>query len=121
MSAAPPVATIPPHTIIAPTLPPYSVTSSEDEDEYYGEDIFWQETPQSTCFIYVGYDPWEEKLGVIFRDNDTRAYVYSDFSQSDWNAFISASSLGSYYNAHIKGQYDCERYDDADALRSNGR
>ena len=85
-----------------------------------GAGLVWQSTPNSSCFSWVAYDSGDEKLAVIFRSNETRAYVYSDFSQSDWDTFISASSLGSYYNTHIKGKYDCERYDDADAFRKNG-
>lgn len=79
---------------------------------YTGEGIAWQETPGSTAFAYVGYDSQYEKLAVIFRSNDSRTYVYSDFSIGDFLKFMEADSLGSYYNANIKNRYPCERIDD---------
>lgn len=77
-----------------------------------GSNIRWQDTPQSSCFVCVGYDSSAQKLAVTFRTSEDRVYVYSDFSQEDWDSFISADSLGSYYNKYIKGNYNSERYDD---------
>ncbi len=75
----------------------------------------WWETKDSTCFCYVGYNEDLEALAVIFRSNDSRTYVYDDFTAEDFDDFLSASSLGKYYNKNIKGVYSCTRYDDVGA------
>lgn len=62
----------------------------------------------STCFSTIGYDADKEVLVVQFRTTGS-VYTYSEFSQSEYDAFMQAASLGSYYNKHIKGQYPCER------------
>lgn len=62
----------------------------------------------STCFSTIGYDAAQEVLVVQFRTTGS-VYTYSEFSQSEYDAFMQAASLGSYYNKHIKGQYPCER------------
>lgn len=85
-----------------------------------GSGLAWQETPRSTCFAYIGYDSDFEKLAVIFRSNESRAYIYADFTAHDMSEFLSAPSLGKYYNQNIKGQYASERIDDAEALMSAG-
>ena len=77
----------------------------------------WWSTDNSTCFSYVGYDEDQEALAVIFRSNETRLYIYDDFSADDFDAFFSSSSLGKYYNSNIKGQYTCTRYDDFDTSK----
>ena len=82
-----------------------------DDWVYNGEYIVWQETPKSTCFSYVGYDSGFEVLALIFRDNPTRTYLYSEFLMMDYRAFMAADSLGGYYNKNIKGEYPCERID----------
>ncbi len=86
----------------------------EAEDSYAGIDIVWQETPRSTCFSYVGYDEDNEVLALVFRDNDSRIYLYAEFPAAEYHAFMSADSLGGYYNKHIKGEYPSERIDDID-------
>ena len=107
-----PVPPVPTIFFSIPSSPPASYYS----DYYDGSGMVWEETPSSTAFCYIGYDEDEEILGVIFRSNESRAYIYYDFSWDEWDDFTSASSLGSYYNEYIKGQYDGDRYDDADAL-----
>jgi hypothetical protein len=72
------------------------------------DEVTMQSTPESTCFSEVGYDSDWEVLVVRFRDSGS-VYTYSDFPESEWNDFIAADSLGSWYNTYIKGQYDCER------------
>ena len=67
-------------------------------------------TPDSTCFSEVGYCDDLEILVVTFRDSGA-TYVYLDFPEVEWDNFIDADSLGSYYNAYIKGEYTCYRYD----------
>lgn len=73
-------------------------------------DIELQDTSRSTCFSAVGYDAEQEVLVVQFRESGSR-YFYSEFPSSEWESFISAESLGKYYNAFIKGQFPSERLD----------
>ncbi len=71
-------------------------------------DVDMETTPKSTCFEEVGYDPDFEILVVRFRDSGA-VYTYSDFPESAWEDFMAADSLGSFYNAHIKGAYEYEK------------
>lgn len=80
--------------------------------EYDGSGLVWQYTLKSTCFSAIAYDDGCEMLALIFRSNEDRAYVYSEFLERDYQEFISSSSLGGYYNQNIKGQYPCRRTDD---------
>lgn len=64
----------------------------------------------SSCFSEVGYDETAQTLVVIFRDSGAK-YAYFGFTPDDWAAFLSAPSLGRYYNASIKGSFECERID----------
>ena len=66
-----------------------------------------QDTPQSSCFSEVGYNPGTETLRVCFRTSGY--YLYYNFSQDDYDKFIAADSLGTYYNKNIKGLYPYER------------
>ena len=70
-------------------------------------DVEMQEV-DSTCFSEVGYDAGQELLLVRFR-NSGSLYSYGPISQEEYNAFISSSSLGKYYNSYIKGNYECHR------------
>jgi hypothetical protein len=72
------------------------------------DNVPMQSTPDSTCFSEVGYDSDWEVLVVRFRDSGS-VYTYSDFPEDEWNEFIAADSLGSWYNTYIKGQYECEK------------
>ena len=83
-------------------------TPSPTTDVFDIEDVEMQPTPGSSCFSEIGYDPEWEVLVVRFRDSGS-VYKYSDFPMEEWNKFISASSLGSWYNKHIKGKYEYER------------
>jgi len=82
-----------------------------DERPYTGEGLVWQQTPSSSCFSAVGYDDDHEMLALIFRDNQSAAYVYSEIWQSIYQELMAADSLGNYYNDNIKGQFPCERKD----------
>ena len=64
----------------------------------------------SSCFSEIGYDSEWETLVVRFRENNSYLYAYGNFSQSDYNQFKNASSLGTYYNTYIKGQYPSTKY-----------
>lgn len=67
-----------------------------------------EQTPRSSCFSYIGYDEANETLYVVFRESGME-YVYHNFTDGDWYSFYNADSLGKYYNAHIKGNYECEK------------
>ena len=66
-----------------------------------------QDTPDSSCFSEVGYNAATQTLRVCFRT--TGYYRYSNFSQSDYNNFLAADSLGTYFNKNIKGFYPYEK------------
>lgn len=68
-----------------------------------------RDTPDSSCFSSIGYCRDREILVVTFRDSGN-TYIYEDFPYSEWKDFSSASSLGSYYNANIKGCYTSYMY-----------
>lgn len=78
--------------------------------ENANDDNFMQDTPNSSCFSQVGYDTDEERLIVEFRETKA-VYEYTGFSAADWDAFISADSLGTYFNKYIKGNYTFSRVD----------
>lgn len=67
-----------------------------------------QATPQSSCFSEIGYDLVGEILVVQFRDSGA-VYTYSDFPEGEWSKFVSADSLGRWFNNYIKGNYEYER------------
>lgn len=72
------------------------------------DNVDMQATPQSSCFSEIGYDSEWEILVVRFR-NSSSTYTYSDFPEGEWSKFVSADSLGRWFNKHIKGQYEYER------------
>lgn len=92
----------------------------EDEYEYDYEDNYidyqsfngaMMSTPDSSCFSEIGYDSNSNILKVRFRDSGS-AYLYYDFPPYEWENFLNANSLGSYYNSYIKGIYGpAERVD----------
>ncbi len=98
-----PKTTSKPTPLTPPTTPVTPSPSVFDVD-----DVTMQSTPKSSCFSEVGYDSDCEVLVVRFRDSGS-VYTYSDFPEGEWNQFIAADSLGSWYNTYIKGQYECER------------
>lgn len=65
-------------------------------------------TPKSTEFSQIGYDPSTQTLAVTFRDSGA-TYTYGDVPESEWNAMQSADSIGKYYNANVKGKYKSEK------------
>lgn len=84
-----------------------------------GANVIWKETTNSSCFSYVGFDNLNQKLVVVFRDSGA-GYIYSDFSEHDYYLFSNSSSLGSYYNTHIKGSYPSEKVEDIDYFMRRG-
>jgi len=77
--------------------------------DYDINSVHMKDTPDSSCFSEIGYDESNEILVVTFRETGA-TYSYFDFSQSDWNDFSTAESLGGYFNQYIKGNYDCVRW-----------
>ena len=96
---------------VKPTIAPTPTPSPTAEPTPIApDDIPLQETPDSSCFSSVGYDPDTETLVVIFRRNSGYSkYCYYGISEELWDEFRNAESLGSFYNANIKGQYDGDR------------
>lgn len=70
--------------------------------------IAMEETPRSTCFSSVGYSADKEILLVTFRDSG-KTYQYSGISESLFDEFINAESMGQFYNSSIKGKYHSEK------------
>jgi hypothetical protein len=56
----------------------------------------------SSSIKAVGYDG--HTLAVLFHTSDT-IYDHPGVSYSVYAAFMSASSMGRYYNEHIRGRY----------------
>lgn len=68
------------------------------------------EVVSSSVFSKMGYDEENEILVVQFKDSKAN-YAYYDFPQDQYEEFIEADSLGSYFNEYIKDCYDYERLD----------
>ena len=64
----------------------------------------------SSALSEVGYDYSHEMLAIRFRENNEHIYVYYDVPSEVYEDFISADSLGRYYNSYIKGQYSGDKY-----------
>lgn len=61
-------------------------------------------TPDSTCFSRVGYDSRNNVLIVVFRESGAE-YHYFGVPEDVWESFYDSTSLGRYFNSHIKGNY----------------
>lgn len=59
----------------------------------------------SSAFSQVGYDAAAQELTVVFRDTGS-TYVYSGIPTDVGQAFMNADSLGGYYHANIRDQYE---------------
>ena len=55
----------------------------------------------------VGYDPSTETMQVVFQNGSV--YEYRGVPQGEYDAFISAPSLGSYLNRNIRNNYAYEK------------
>lgn len=80
-----------------------------EEDAFSYEDIY-MESVDSSALSEVGYDYSHEMLAIRFRENNEHIYVYYDVPSEVYEDFISADSLGRYYNSYIKGQYSGDKY-----------
>lgn len=57
----------------------------------------------SSNISHVGYDEATQTLHVTFKSGAT--YEYSGVSKSDYDKFVSASSMGSHFHQHIKSNF----------------
>jgi hypothetical protein len=64
----------------------------------------WVEV-QSSAIRKIGYDSNNNKMQIDFK-NSNSYYTYSGVPESVFRDFISASSIGSFYNQHIKDRYE---------------
>ena len=62
---------------------------------------------QSTALEQVSYDEAAHTLRARFRSSG-RTYVYHDVPQELYDGLIFSDSLGAYFNAHIRDQFDFE-------------
>ncbi len=59
----------------------------------------------SSAFSQVGYNADAQELTLVFRDTGS-VYVYSGISPDVGQAFMTAESMGGYYHANIRDQYE---------------
>jgi hypothetical protein len=50
---------------------------------------------------------YDSENGYMIIDLNGSTYHYCRIPQSTWSDFTTAASLGSHYNQHIKGAFDC--------------
>jgi hypothetical protein len=62
---------------------------------------------QSSALEQVSYDEKENVLRAKFRESG-RTYVYHHVPQELYERLIFADSLGAYFNAHIRDQFEYE-------------
>lgn len=65
----------------------------------------WHRTPSSKMLSGFRYLPEAQVLSLKFRDSG-RVFEYRDVPHDVYVSFSTAMSLGSYYNALIKGKYE---------------
>lgn len=63
---------------------------------------------QSSNIQMVGYDPNTKELHVLFHSGAS-IYVYQQVPDDEYEAFVSADSLGRHFNQHIKNEYQFTR------------
>ncbi|HEX2761556.1 MAG TPA: KTSC domain-containing protein [Rhizomicrobium sp.] len=86
---------------------------------------------QSTALEHVSYDEATHILRAQFRQSG-RTYAYYDVPPDVYDSLIFADSLGAFFNAHIRDQFDFEEVENpsrrsrrsassssSDAVRSN--
>lgn len=59
----------------------------------------------SSAISRIEYDAASKRMYVTFRGSGT--YTFCRVPQSVYQAFLRASSKGSFYHDHIKDKYDC--------------
>ncbi len=63
---------------------------------------------ESTTFSHVGYDPASQELTMVFREGG-ETYVYKGISADVYQGLVSAESVGAYYHANIRDQFEYDR------------
>ena len=74
----------------------------------YLEAFRWQAL-DSSALLEAGYSWLWQALAVRFVSSPERVYVYQGVPEEVFAELISADSAGGYYNAYIKGSYECEK------------
>ncbi len=64
--------------------------------------------PRSTVIKSADYDPEARTLDIIFRTG--RRYAYFDVPDTVFDALITASSAGEYFNTYVRDQYSCREH-----------
>ncbi len=60
---------------------------------------------KSKAISAVGYDPTTKKMKIKFIQGKT--YDFCRVPEQIFNELLSATSKGTYYNAHIRDKYQC--------------
>lgn len=64
-------------------------------------------TPASSVIESIAYDEETARLCIAFRE--TGKYVYYGVPSDLYEAFCKAASPGTFFNAHVKDHFRCER------------
>lgn len=62
------------------------------------------EPVRSEAIAAVGYDPQTMQMAIRFTSGD-RTYTYFGVPQSVYDAFMSAPSMGHYFDSYIRDRY----------------
>lgn len=65
-------------------------------------------TPKSSWIRSVEFYSCDGKTGYFILVTDSEDYLFQGMPKEVWEGFKNAESFGSYYNAHIKGNYNFE-------------
>jgi hypothetical protein len=55
----------------------------------------------------IGYDKDEELLEVVFKSGEV--YVYKDVPHNIYMSFMTAPSLGTFFNEYVKNDFEFEK------------
>ena len=80
---------------------------SESRSETKRVNIMERVPVSSSNIRSIGYDPESMTLEVEF--NTCAVYQYQGVAQGDYDALMSAGSIGSYFNANIKTRFPCSK------------
>jgi len=69
----------------------------------------------STAIRFISYDEDAERLSVTFITG--RRYVYEQVPKDVFEAFLSASSRGGFFNSEIRDRYDYREITSPDSYR----
>lgn len=61
---------------------------------------------RSSAISAIGYNPTIRRMHVKFKHGKT--YTFGGVPQHVFDAFLSSSSKGRYYDLHIRDRYQCE-------------